>query len=413
MSRYKLIVMCMLVVTGSALVACSESDVKRVAQEIDRISDEMIDSDGDFSNPDKLVDFLRGDEEDIVEEVPEEEEVISITYNVSLHGYDTDGRSYAVKKDEQSEEVQYSVVSCEEADEAGVSIITKSDLYGTIADGYVENVSEFAFDYELKDRLMQIADALFYLEYYPEGKREQEEKEFVINEVSGIGDIISDNTDDTVLLYNESAVLAKISYVIDDDEISEETGNRALDLWDLAESINNDDTESDANRAWAAAELFRITGSKTFRTVLEAVAEDTELNGFSYDDPGYYAMFAYLSAADNTDYEISSRFMDYFFTTVNGMIRTSQEDLLKDSILPEHMDDGSFTGEYIDSVIEECKLAVLADYISMSVEYTRYTEDRILFLCGANAIGKDYLDMNAMFSYEPVGFVLCGIDEQL
>ena len=54
----------------------------------------------------------------------------------------------------------------------------------------------------------------------------------------------------------------------------------------------------------------------------------------------------------------------------------------------------------------------MANYISISVEYTKFAKTRVTYLTGANVTGINYIDADHMKEYDSMLFVLCGLSEQ-
>jgi len=385
------------------LMGCSSNEIETTARQIQELNE-----------------ILHKEDEAEEENVQEIEEVNYKSFNYSQEGYDSKGKQFALCTDTESGSPEYSYVSLDEADDDSKPEIIQ-DMYGKLADEYIakqivyyDNVNtvegEIPLDKEaLKIAIMQQADILLYLNYYPEGgKVESLEKlakrlAFLIYESSDFED------EDIALNYNCAAVLSGSIASLDDFDGYSSAEEMARRLWNDAESMNSDDNKTDVNRAWAAAELFRVTGNKTYRTIVESLAEDSVLAGFSYDNPGYYCVFAYLSANSSTDYGISSQMMGHLFDDINSRIRLSSEDLLKESTGKENLTEEGYSKEYINSLTDDCTLSMMANYISMSVEYTRFSQERILVLSGVNPVGFDYFKDENINLYNPVIFALCSL----
>lgn len=409
-------------VCGSMFISgCTSADINRAARQINELSEAINkNTNNDFKNPDNVVGYLQNKE---VEEEPVEEEIEEIVepvINVSCEGYDSNGSQFAVVLIEDENGENYSFTSLDDAKENGAQVIITDNLYGKLAEEYIDRLivyydnkmtdsGEIPLNInELKTALMQQADILLYLDYHPEDSNDERIRKlanrlgYLIYESSDV------SADDIVLNYNCAAVLSSMVTKLEDFEAKDEAQELAVRLWDEAESINSEDGVSEINRAWAAAELFKSTGNKTYRTIVEAISQDIELSGVSYDAPGYYCVFAYLSTESSTNYDISSRMMDHFFADINARIKNTKEDILKASI--DSMSEGVLSKEFVNTLTDDCTVAMMADYISMSVEYTRYTQDRIIFLSGANPQGMDYFSDENINVYDPLLFALCSLE---
>ena len=413
------------------LTGCSSADLEKGAKQLEELNealksaetDEAEEEEPDFKDPDNVVDYLKEKDQQEPEEEEPEEETDYTTCNISLEGYDEEGPEYAVMVDTEGADPVYSLVSLEEAKAEGLGPVTVTDMYSKLADEYIaqltvyyDNLNDPSGDLplnteELKTALMQQADILLYLEYYPEGSKAADLKVLA----GKLGYLIYESADldgsDIVLDYNCAAVLSASASLLEDFECAKDASDLALRLWNDAEGLNTDDDQAEINRAWAAASLFKATGNKTYRTIVEAVSGDVELTGVSYDDPGYYCVFAYLSATSSTSYDISGRMMNHFLTDVNARVKSDRQELLDAATSKDNLTAEGLTSEYINGLTDECTIAMMANYISMSVEYTGYAKDRIIFLCGANPTGLDYFAQENLNLYDPVLFALCALSK--
>lgn len=411
---------CLVAASSLLLTACSATDLQNMSEINDVIGQVDLDK---YPEAQNLMDVLQGKIVEAPAEEIEEEEVSYISYQICQYGYETDGRNYAIKVDESSGEAEYSIVDVSDAEAEGYLVTRKSSVYGIMADNVIQaligiygDMSSSSSDVikdkdTLKRAIMDEADMLLFLEYYPEDSRRDSVREMA----ELIAKVILNSTDtingEISLMYNTSAVLGKAEYVLRDVDYIKELSDTSLELFSGAESLNVDDDLAEINRAWASAELFRTTGSKTYRTLVESYAKDGVLTGFSYDNPGYYAAFAYLNSPSTTDYDISGNIMNDFITRANEMIKSDTKELLDGCLEDGNLLGGIIADDYINSLIEELKIAVIANRISMSVEYTRYAKDRIMFIGGANPLGINYLDGENIMSCEQVLFSLLGIEE--
>lgn len=403
-----------------ALSGCSSKDVENATKQLEDFNDAIKNGGLDeLKDPESIVEYLKKQNEVLEEpeEVEEEEEIVNVYYNVSQLGYMPDGDRFAIKVDTETREPQYSLVSADEAKEAGAVVSTKPNLYGNAVVEYIDNIENLCKEREIdesfvKEIIMYEADALLYLEYYKEGRHVQK----ITDTANRLADIIYSFTDkmsdepDENLLYNSSAILSKAAYLLETDD-EKEWGKKAVELWEKAEIQSYDSKNSNGSRVWAAAELYRVTKQKTYRTVVEALSEKENIHGITFDNPGYYGMFAYLSSEENTDYKVSGKMMDYFFHDINTKIKEGKKGLLETSLDPDNMVNGIPSEAFINRIVDDCKLGLMANYISVSVEYTDFAKNRVTYLTGANITGIDYLDKDHMSDYDPMLFVYCVLSQ--
>lgn len=418
MKKYSLIVISVLLVSSVAfLSACSQADVEDAAKQIKDISD-IIDNAGndDISDPEKLAEMILGKKEEPIEE-PEEEPIEYVYINASKIGYTSIDNQYAVRVDTEPEIPEYTIITCKEAKEAGADIVIKPNLYGNAAAEYIDNLSNKysrindVNDANIENLVMNLVDGLLYLEYYPEASVTENVRELAENEAKLIYEYTLDKEiEDTALLYNASAVLAKSCYILERQE-ADDFRKLAEKLWDVAETQESDNLQYNGNRAFAAAELYRMTKQRTYRTIFEASEDLEDLHGVSFNNPGYLGMFAYLSAQEHTDYGVSGKMMNYFFNDINRKIKEGRHRVVESSMDPDNMIDGVTGKDYINGVIDDCKISLMANYISLSVEYTEYVKDRMTYLTGANIDGINYLDSEHMQDYDSALFTLCTLAE--
>lgn len=400
-----------------SLTACSSTEIK-YEDNINHIIEES--SINDFSDVENILASLMVDNSEEEEEIIEEEPVY-VTYNTCSRGYELDEKYFALKVDTESGKAVYSLVSVEEAEREGAEVIRNSQIYPDLAESCLQNVSAIYTDMSstmsnvITDEdifaraLMDEADMLYFLEYFADDSRVESIRKTAEMLAGIICNSVDIASDDLKLLYNTAAVMAKAEYVLYDLDNSEEFHNIAIDKFTSAEEINSDDEESEINRVWASAEIYRITSIKTYRTIVEAYEGLMEASGFSYDNPGYYAIFAYLTVEDSTDYSISSGLMNNIFAKMNSDIKKSDEDILEECLQSGYLTGEVIDEKYINRLIEELKLSVFVNRISMSVEYVRYAKDRIIFLTGANPVGVDYFDSEHIMRYESALSALFGV----
>lgn len=392
---------------------CQTSDLQEAASRISELEESMQ----------KERDKTAVDEEEIegADDVDEEPQNY-VSYHQNKRGYDVNGKNYAIKQDDESGNAVFSIVGLDELKDRSEPIIYKSFLYREMENQYLTNISNLYQGkdlqsgnsplsiQELKEAIMIEADLLLCLEYYQEGfaydriKEEAERLAYLIYESVDV------SNNDLMLKYNSAAILEKIVYVLPELTCSKDANDVAIMLWTEAEKSDDESGKTNINRAWAASEFYRVSGQKTYRTIVEAIKEGNDFNGLTYDNPGYYCAFAYLSSFEKTNYAVCESIMNTFINTANESIKTDFEQFFNDSLQEEKQAAGKYKEEYINGIINECWTVIMANKISISVEYTGLAENRLHFLCGANPTGIDYLSADSQTEYCPVLFILAGMN---
>ena len=162
-----------------------------------------------------------------------------------------------------------------------------------------------------------------------------------------------------------------------------------------------------ASRLWAAAELYRLTGQKTYRSVVDAVAMDVIPEGFSYDEPGFFGLFAYLMAPYPTNYNVCTNMMSIVFMQANDLIKKS----IDDEFAGRRTDSDTLfdDSEAAKRMMDEAFLVTMTNYVSVSVEYKAFVQNRLSYIYGANLSGVDLTTDDNVLSDSPKMFVLTGL----
>lgn len=393
LGRIACVMICL--ISASSLCGCSAADIQSVV------------NNAKYSDPDTMIDYLkdRNGTEDTEEEIDSKS---LVKVNLSHRGYDADGQSYGVLIDESTGEQVIRVISVEEASEISEEPVTVTKgLYETLLR---ENIAKVRDDYRsdsLEDRLMCETDALFCVEVFPE-----KSEEYGISDLAAqIGeDIINiPETGITGLLdkYDYAAVLAKAAYVLEDEEYKEHAVEKAERFFKDAESDLADEGEPVAARLWAAAELYRLTGQKTYRSVVDAIAMDIVPGGFTFEEPGYFGLFAYLMAPYPTNYKVCSNMMNEIFLEANELIRQPVEEIFTDTRVDD--DTPASDEKAAKRMLDEAFLVTMTDYVSVSVEYRDFVQNRLNYIYGANLSGIDFTEEDRALCDSPKLFVLIGL----
>ena len=357
-------------------------------------------------DPDEMIDYLKdvNDSEagdDFLQEDP-------VRINYSLKGYDEAGKSYAVKIDETSGEQVISVIL---PDEQGLfpdgETHKEKGLYEKLIREEIGSVTEKYRTDSLENRIMHATDALLCLEVFPEqasAKKADDLAKLLAEDIVAIPESkIETNLDK----YNCAAVLSKAAYVLTQWEQGKDAQLIAERYFKEAESSDDADAEPVASRLWAAAELYRLTGQKTYRSVVDAIAMDVIPEGFSYEEPGFFGLFAYLMAPYPTNYNVCTNMMSVVFLQANDLIKISVDN----EFAGRRTDDKTLEADAKDGkrMMDEAFLVTMTNYVSVSVEYKAFVQNRLNFIFGANLSGVDLTEDDNVLADSPKLFVLIGL----
>jgi len=193
-------------------------------------------------------------------------------------------------------------------------------------------------------------------------------------------------------------------------EIFEEAENRSLDQADekngaygrkTADNNNEAAINNIAKRYWAASQLYKLTGDKKYKRIVEEIAIKDIPIGLSEDNPGYFGSIAYLTTTNKTDISINESMIKSLFDRAIEIINLNLDEEF--SRLNEMSSD-----EKVDTVFENLKILVIANSISRSVDYTDRCSFYLSYLCGMNPEEIAYL--NETESVEEIAFVLKGLE---
>ncbi len=359
-------------------------------------------------DPDEMIDYLKDkNEKEKTEEELLPEDLVKVCY--SNKGYDINGKSYAVMIDESSGEQEISVIHPDESGQyPDGSSHSESGLYERLLSEEIDTVSKEYRTDSLEGRIMHETDALLCLEVFPELSKKRKTDELAVTLAEDIYSIPEAKIESVSDRYNCAAVLAKAAYVLENWERAEDALTLAEQYFKEAESDGDADNEPAASRLWAAAELYRLTGQKTYRSVVDAIAMDVIPEGFSYVEPGFFGLFAYLMAPYPTNYNVCTNMMSIVFSKAN--------DLIKEPI------DEEFAGRRTDSqtlstdeeaalrMMDEAFLVTMTNYVSVSVEYRSFVQNRLNYIYGANLSGVDFTSDDNVLADSPKLFVLTGLN---
>ncbi|MCR5302637.1 MAG: hypothetical protein K6E49_09395 [Lachnospiraceae bacterium] len=359
-----------------------------------------------YSDPDAVIDYLK--DKNGQEDAPEVVEGNLTQVNLSRKGYDSSDHGYAVLIDESTGEQVISVIPVEEARTYTDEEISVTDgLYDRLLSDKVSSVSGKYRTDGLDDRIMNETDALLCMEFFPETAAKKDVDKLAVQMADDILTIPQEKVSDVLDRYNCAAVLAKAAYVIKDWGKTQEAQTLAEQYFKEAETMSDADDEKPGPRLWSAAELYRLTGQKTYRSVVDAIAMDIIPEGFSYGEPGYFGVFAYLMSPYPVNYSVSSGMMENVFSKANALIK----DPIDVEFYDTRLDDDTTVrdGETAIRLLEGSYLVTMADYISVSVEYLDYVRSRLNYIYGANLSGVDFTEDDNILSEAPQLFILSGL----
>ncbi|MCR5590905.1 MAG: glycoside hydrolase family 9 protein [Lachnospiraceae bacterium] len=359
-----------------------------------------------FTDPNEVIDYLKN-RNGIWDDEYEFTEENLVKVNYSKKGYDKDGESYAVIIDESSGEQMIEAVTLQEAEErTGEAASVVPNLYETLLKQEASDVlSRYRTD-SLKDRIMNETDALLVLEVFPEIAKKNGIDKLAIEVGKNLLAIPEEKIEDTIDKYNCAAVLAKAAYVLEWEQ-SEDALKAAEKYFKDAESMEEAESEPVAARLWAAAELYRLTGSKTYRSVVDAIAMDVIPEGFAYEEPGFFGLFAYLMSPYPTNYNVCTSMMNEVFDEANELIKKPIDSEFADTRVDEKTPKRD--EKTAERMHEEAFLVTMTDYVSMSVEYKRFVQNRLNFIFGANLSGTDFTEEDRALSDSPKMFIYSGL----
>ena len=398
----RLTIVAIAIISAYALSSCSVADA---AKQLEEMSNSAKIQDIDYDDPDAMIDYLNykngtGDDAGVTSVDP-------VRINFNRKGYDTKAEGYAVKIDESTGEQVISLISVKEAQEAGTAVKVRDGLYEELLEDEIASVREWYRTGSLNDRIMHATDALLCMEIFPEESRKKGVDKLARELCEDILLVPENRTKGLLDSYDSSAVLAKAAYVLPDWDKADSAKERAETLFKNAESIPDQDGEPVAARLWAAAELYRLTESRTYRSVVDAISMDVITEGSSYEEPGFFGMFAYLMSPYPTNRDVCSDMMEIVFGEANELIKKTIEDEFADC----RYDDKTLEKEekIAERMRGEAFLVTMTDYISISVEYKDFVENRLNFIYGANLSGVDFTGDDNVLCDAPMLFVIMGL----
>lgn len=217
-------------------------------------------------------------------------------------------------------------------------------------------------------------------------------------------------SDDTGGYYQYSAVLSLFSYEYEgfDKKYASECGRVAAGVFKNAEKQYEGSSDSvkkalDDKRYWAAAQLYKLTGSREYKVIAEDYAVDPP-KGFREDKNGYLGTVAYLTCYKGIDLDTGEILITALMDDINDAVRISFKGDYLVSVK------GEMDKDKIGILYENARLMVLGNYISKNIRYVEAGENQVAYLYGRNELGKDYAyGPDSDYYNEPLEFVLGGL----
>lgn len=357
-----------------------------------------------FSDPEDMVDYLksRGEEKEELENSQKEEEENSLVcLNICSKGYIENGKGFGVQIDESTGEQIISVPNQKAVKDSGIKgYMEVENLYGTLLSNEIEMIK--VSDIDMPSKIMNEADLLLCLEVFPENENSEAIGKAALRFANELVKLEREKLS-TLDKYMKAAVLAKASYVLEGWGNKSNAEQIAKTSFEEAEENLSEEDQLSAARVFAAAELYRLTGMVTYKSVVDATVMDVIPEGFSYEEPGFYGLFTYLNSENQGTYKVSGNMMEYIFEKANDAVK----DNFEQQIISIRIDDSLFEKEeaQVRETVDNARLVAMADYISECVEYETYMEKVLCYIGGANLTGKDYTQQGESLCNEPLYFL--------
>lgn len=288
--------------------------------------------------------------------------------------------------------------------------------YSNLIRDRLEEITSTVKDLDTMDVTMYLADMLLTLEYYSDSPVAGDVEK---SSVSQAERILADYSNDKVFKalsddekYNVCAVLACCANQLSgNDNLKKDSIGASEDIWS---GLKEKDLKQSSSMFWAAAALFSATGETEYEDVCEDIVKDGVPTGFGMNDPGYYGCFAYMHSNFKSDNSVNAEIMERIFADANENIRHSLSELIAETAVSDFSEETQMSlceedMKNMDDMINCSRLEMMANYISTSVEYSNYAQDRLNFIYGANHTGCDYSDKENFDNKIADIFTLCAL----
>ncbi|MCR5358061.1 MAG: glycoside hydrolase family 9 protein [Lachnospiraceae bacterium] len=277
---------------------------------------------------------------------------------------------------------------------------------------------------------MRIADRLLSNEFFPDAadislddERKQVPKTVLIakDDIDVLKEFFDEDEispsflhSDVGRQYQYAAVFAMFAYNYSeyDKAFADECTKIAQAVYDVAEDNYEKGMYSatkpcDDKRFWASAQLYKLTGIKEYRLTAESYAGSNPnglQKGLNEEASGYFGSVAYLTCYYSIELDVAEIFITTLMNDINTVVKQSPEEEFFT------VSDSENEEEAVKEAFDNARLVVLGNYISKSITYVECCEDRLAFLYGRNALGKDYAyDHGSEYYNEPQEFILSGL----
>jgi hypothetical protein len=99
--------------------------------------------------------------------------------------------------------------------------------------------------------------------------------------------------------------------------------------------------------------------------------------------------------------------MNEVFLDANDLIKQPVDDVFTDTRVDDKTPERD--EKLAERMLEEAFLVTMTDYVSVSVEYKGFAQNRLNYIYGANLSGIDFTEEDKALCDSPQLFVLCGL----
>lgn len=362
---------------------------------------------------------------------------------INLRGYDEKSSYSAVMVSD--EEIIVTDIRKINDEEGLIEYNTQSELYSQILTDRLSENEELLLVLSPGEKVGLLSDMLLCLEYYPDSNNLEKIQELCKKFAESIlGDVANEKMLESLSMsdkFSVSAVLAYSSSYIDDDMFSKDALDKALEIYaDVSKEYqelkneNNvkgnisEDNYIACSAFWAAAQVYATTGQVVYRKNAEKIVSEGVTFDCDSNCIGYYGCSAYLHSSYKTDNGVSEILMDEVFDAANELILTNPIEASFKEYESEYglgiegkIEDVSkciqFEKSQNEYNLNAARLCMIANYVSTSVEYSKYADVCLNYLYGCNIYGCDYTKEIVMEEekVDPVRaadiFILCALSQ--
>ena len=389
----------------------AQTEESVMTEESQSESAEPADTKSMQTDPERMIEYLRNRKLSVEDSEKEESFEWDMTKEVvflSNRGYD----SAVVPKGMRFVNGTYEIIRVSDEDVPSECKIAYSNLIRDRLDEIMSGIKDF----ETSDTVKYLADMLLCLEYYSDSPAADAIEDSC---VSLAEKVLADYSNKKVFeglsdaeKYDVSAVLAGCVNLLSDNEVLEKDGIIAAeDIWNMLEDEKSSET---AAKFWAAASLYSSTGDSKYCEECEDIVKSGVPTGFDMKSPGYYGCFTYMHSNYKTDNNINAKIMECVFADANELIKHSLSEMTDAVKVNDFSEDTQMSlciedMKEIDGMIDDSRLAMMTNYISTSVEYIGFAQDRLNYIYGVNHTGCDYTNRDTFDNEVADIFTLCSL----